>query len=321
MVKTAKESEVFSSFERDLIFTKSHDTIAYMPEDKQIIWENLVSDNIQKSGYNVRTDTLKLQIKTVFYTNENYVPLPVEDIRKSYKIQQDLLNRLGIKIKFIIHPIKVVLGKPENVPEYVKSDYYSYGIDYFSLIAVSEDALTVVIYNDHKTDNIGMSYGIPSSLIKLELKGLDPAYSTVAHEVFHALGLYHTHKLDTSKEKYSYTDGDMIGDTPVSCPLTNLIDTDCTLKKNHNEIRSLLEVREMYRYNKNTLDKNNKKEIKLLSHNIMSYTYKLCRDTLSNEQVNKVFFTIQTNKDVRDMFSNFDKGDYLKEIAEKVKAL
>lgn len=319
IVQYSKEGEILTPFERELIFT-NYDT-SYIEEEKQVIWNHLVSDNIVKSNYDIREDTLILDIKTVFYTNVNYIPVPVEYIKKSYNIQQNLLNSVGLKIKFKIRPIKVVMGKPSGVPDFVNDEYYSYDIDYFSLIEADENALTVVIYNDHKTKNVGMSYGIPSNLIKMELKGLDPAFSTIAHEIGHALGLFHTHEYDKSNNLYSYKTGDMIGDTPVSCPLYNIVDSDCNIIKNHKKVRSVLETREVYKTNENTLDYLNKEEIKILTKNIMSYTYKPCRSSLTDEQLNKIFFTIQTNKDIRDMFLNFRSVDYLKDLTKRVQRL
>lgn len=311
------DDSIFTNSEKELIFQK-RDSLAFSPEQEQMMWTNLVSENIEKSGYDIDKDTLRLEIKTVFYTNEDYIPLPLEYIKESYKIQQNLLNRNGLKIEFVVKDIQVILGKPKNLPEGIKTDRYSYDIDYFSIKHIDKNALTVVIYNDPMAKEAGMAYGIPSNLMKVEMRALDPSYATIAHEIGHNLGLYHTHKYQKVSDRYTSEDGDYIADTPVSCPLYKLIDTDCSLIENHEHQREILRRREMYKTNVNSLNELKQHELNVLIHNLMSYTYKPCRSSLTKEQMSKVLFTIQTNKDTRGMFLNFRQENILETLSKKI---
>ena len=100
-----------------------------------------------------------------------------------------------------------------------------------------------------------------------------------------------------------------------------LVDENCNIVPEHRQIRNILETREMYKTNEDNLDDLNVREIEILTKNIMSYTYKPCRSALTEEQLNKIYFTIQTNKDIRDMFLNFRSIDYLKDLVERVQML
>lgn len=312
------DDSIFTSFEKELISQK-RDSLAFSPEEEQMLWTNLMQENIEKSGYAIDEDTLLLDIKTVFYTNSETVPLSLKYIEESYRMQQNLLNAAGLKIKFIVRDIQVVLGKPRNLPDYVKADRYSYDVDYFSLKHVDDNALTVVIYNDPLANGIGMAYGIPSNLMKIEMKALDPSYATIAHEIGHNLGLYHTHKYQQSKDKYTSTDGDYMSDTPVSCPLYNLVNTDCDLVSDAKQKREIIKQRERYKTNANNLDDLTSHEIGVLTRNLMSYTYKPCRKTLTKEQQSSILFTIQTDKDIRQMFYNFRGENLLETLGRKIR--
>jgi PKD repeat protein len=107
--------------------------------------------------------------------------------------------------------------------------------------------------------------------------------STLAHEVGHYLGLYHTHETYFGNEAVNgsdcYSEGDLLCDTPADPELsssTNLDDDGCIY------------------YGANTDENGNSYSPSVT--NVMSYSAKNCRYTFTEDQYNKLLWTLQNER-------------------------
>lgn len=261
-------------------------------------------------------DTLTVNVAITYFTNEEDVPISVEYIKRSVELQNSLLFNNGSNIKINLLPIKVVLGTPKSNNEEVPIKYknvdiskYRYSANYWSEKYYQEGAINAFIYNDDRGDGVAMAYGIPSTAFKMRLSAIHPKYVTFLHELLHCLGLRHTHEYDNSGHVYSVSSGDRIGDTPAVCPLTGLVDEDCELLKNWRGIRIARKEGEVLKSNPlSNIDSLSLYDRKVMTRNIMAYTFKPCRTHITNEQLAKIFHTVATNADVRNTISEYRKG-------------
>lgn len=254
-------------------------------------------------------DTITLDIAITYFTNCDSLPLPLEYIKNSIKLQSQILYNNQLNIRLNILPINVITGTPRENGESLPIQYkdrvdiskYRYNANYWSEKYYKSGAINCMIYNDDEGSGIGMSYGIPSTLFKIRQSAMHPKYVTFLHELLHCLGLRHTHEYDNSNDLYNFTSGDFIGDTPAVCPLTELVDNNCNLFNNWKEIREAQEKHEMLRSNPlGNLEHLNEVEKKRMIHNVMSYTFKPCRTHITDEQVGKILYTIVTTQDLRE---------------------
>lgn len=278
----------------------------------------------------INRDTLEQRVQINYFTNSPDIPVPVEYIKKSIIIQYEAFTRAGgengIKIKPKFLPVRVILNNPIKNKEILPSgsssealSTYSYSTNYWAYKYENPEALNINIFNSKNIQEAATSMGVPATIIKLNLyKAIDPVLMTIGHELGHSLGLSHTHEYDVSKFGFSYETGDFINDLPKTPPLTNLVSKDCELKEDFEEVRRHLESLEMYKTNSPIYLRYLGKYKKLVLNNIMSYTYKPCRDTLTEEQNALIKFTLKTNRDLRNTFTNFNRDNYLKQVYSEI---
>lgn len=263
------------------------------------------------------TDSITIDVQVTYFTNCDTTPIPVKYIEESIRKQNRLLHNNKANINIHLLPTRVVLGSPlsnnEEIPaaymNQVALDKYRYNANYWSEKYYVPGAINCMIYNDDEGDGVARAYGIPSTVFKMRLDAIHPKYVTFLHEFLHALGLRHTHEFDNTGEIYSTTSGDLVGDTPATCPLTELVGPDCELVKNWKAIRVARHNHEVLRSNPmNNLEDLNNYEKQAAMRNIMSYTYKPCRTHLTDEQIGRIFYTILTTTELRETIREYRKG-------------
>ncbi len=105
--------------------------------------------------------------------------------------------------------------------------------------------------------------------------------STLAHEMGHYLGLYHTHTSSFGSEAVNgsdcATEGDLICDTPADPNLSGDVDNDGCI------------------YEGTSTDENGDTYIPAVD-NLLSYTSKVCRIKFTEEQMTKLLWTLQNER-------------------------
>lgn len=130
----------------------------------------------------------------------------------------------------------------------------------------------------------GAAVGIPGTSMAIKSFFLDK--STISHEFGHMFGLYHTHERDTSKIKNSYKTGDYICDTPNAdkfadagnIGLMGEVDDNCIITASIGLSAD---------------------EEGLLVENIMSYSRLNCRCCFTQDQIDRIKWTIENSHDLR----------------------
>ena len=329
-----RDKERTAELDRLLFDTDSSygiDTVDMYAESRvEPYWYKRFEDNSNIYNDIINKDTLEQRIQINYFTNSATIPISVDYIKKSIELQYDAFTRAGgengVKIVPKFLPVRIILNTPsynkEEVPEGSGEDMmreYGYNTNYWAYKYENTDALNINIFNSRNVTEAARSMGMPSTIIKFNLyKAIDPVLMTIAHELGHSLGLSHTHEYDSSKYGFSYKTGDFINDLPKTPPLTNLVTDDCELKKDFEEVRRHIESLEMYKSNDSEYLKYLGNYKRLIINNIMSYTYKPCRDTLTEEQNSLIKFNIKTNRDLRGTFTNFNRDNYLKQIYSEI---
>lgn len=146
--------------------------------------------------------------------------------------------------------------------------------------------LNIFVYPDFIEPTFaGAAVGIPSTSFAIKKHYLDK--TTVSHEMAHCFSIYHTHTIDRSKGQGSYYSGDFICDTKkadnynkMNYGYLGMVNNNCEYVGPENGL---------------TPDEN-----KLLISNIASYSLIGCRTTFTQDQIDRMKFTIENSKDHRD---------------------
>ena len=137
-------------------------------------------------------------------------------------------------------------------------------------------ALSVMVYPPSRANSPGAAVDIPSTAYSIQSQFL--GYSTSVHELGHCLSLYHTHQPDpTDGRNYHY--GDKICDLPHHPPLIG----------NQEECKRILDEQ-------TTLSEEEKQDI---LQNWMTYIEFVCRDSFSQDQIDRMRWTIENSSDLR----------------------
>ncbi len=139
----------------------------------------------------------------------------------------------------------------------------------FTMYVYGNDQLDI----DGNESNIkGSAIGIPSRAFGIQAEFINS--STISHEFFHCIGLYHTHEPDNT-DGYNVEYGDKVCDTPSFTSSSDVVDGDCNYMG-----PQILDTTKIV-------------------CNIMSYSYPHCRNCLTDAQIARIRYVIHESDNLK----------------------
>ena len=216
-----------------------------------------------------------------------FIPVTAHIVRQSDGSGGLPLSRLDqamIDLNIAYEPFGMFFYIDEDVDFINNNDFYFsiQSLDlYDSLVNYNRVDSTLNVYFANNTGYCGLGYFYYGVIMDNDCTALPSNASTYPHEVGHFFGLYHTHEtafgVECPDAGNCSTAGDRICDTPADPNLSGLVSFQCTYTGSTTPPAQCTAVP----YDPQV-------------RNIMSYSTKPCRDTLTVGQGDKVLFGIES---------------------------